>query len=164
MPNSRLLNKKISYSKQVNALSGFAQLLFTWTIPHLDNFGRIDGDPVILKAKVMPLSTKSQEEIEGAIQEMINVNLVERYETGEQLVIQYLKFDKYQKDIKKRTKSNFPENLGNSNNIQESSSNVEQSNKDIEIENNQQEIQINATEVPGNSEIPISSNLGDGQG
>jgi hypothetical protein len=164
MANKRLISKTISYSKQVSSLNEFAQLLFTWIIPHLDNYGRIDGDSEVLKAKVMPMGKRSPEDFENAIQEMINAILIERYTADEKLIIQYLNFEKYQKDLKKRTKSKYPENPRNSNNLREiqgnSSINKENSTVGIvpeEVPNNQVESEIINTENNPNT------NLVDGQ-
>lgn len=108
----RMLHKNISYSKQVNSLSEFQQLLFTWTIPHLDDFGRIDGDPQTLKAMVMPLSKRDVNEFEEAILKMVEVALIDRYQIKDELVIQYINFERYQTGLEKRTKSKYPEKEG----------------------------------------------------
>lgn len=57
MAQKRMLNKSISLSKQVNfCLSVKSQLLYTWSIPHLDDWGYITKDVDIFKATVVPLS------------------------------------------------------------------------------------------------------------
>lgn len=110
MANRRMIHTKISYSRQVNSVSEFAQLLFTWIVPHLDDFGKIEGDPMVVKGIVMPLSPRPIEDFENAILELIKVNLIERYEANEKKVITYLKFDDHQTGgIGKRTKSRYPD-------------------------------------------------------
>lgn len=104
-------------------MSIFAQLLFTWTIPHLDDFGRITGDPKVLKAMVMPMhDDKSIADLEKAINEMIDQGLIERYVANDIPVIWYKNFENHQSGLKKRTKSKFPDNPtipGNSEKFQE---------------------------------------------
>jgi hypothetical protein len=120
MAQRRMLHKNISYSKQVNNLSNdFVKLLFTWTIPHLDDFGRIDGDPCVLKAIVMPMSKRPDSDFEEAITELINKKLAWRYHIDEQMVIEFPTFEKYQTGLEKRTKSKYPDNPRNSKTFQE---------------------------------------------
>lgn len=110
MAKRRMLHIGVSYSKQVNSLSEFEQLLFTWIIPHLDDFGRIEGDAAVLRAKVMPMNNRTIEEFETAIQSLVDVGLINRYEIAEGLVIEYPKFETYQTGLNKRTESKFPPN------------------------------------------------------
>lgn len=148
MANRRMIHTKISYSRQVNSVSEFAQLLFTWIVPHLDDFGKIEGDPMVVKGIVMPLSSRPIEDFENAILELINVNLIERYESNEKKVITYLKFDDHQTGgIGKRTKSRYPDKQlyeinRNSPNFQEVQGNTLPSEENIN-EVNQKELNIN---------------------
>ena len=104
-----MLHKNISYSKQVNSLSDFEKVLFTWTIPHLDDFGRIDGDAQTLKAIVMPMDARGESEFEKAICDMVTIGLVMRYETNDRKILFYPTFDKYQTGLGKRTESKYTE-------------------------------------------------------
>lgn len=104
MANRRMLHKNISISIQLSALSEFAQLLFTWMIPHLDDFGRINGDPKVIKALVVPMSNRSVADIEQAIVDLDDFMLIERYEVNGQKVIQFPTFDKYQTGLGKELK------------------------------------------------------------
>lgn len=113
MANRRMVHKNISISVQVNSLSESAKLLFTWIIPHLDDFGRISGDPKVIKALVIPMSSQTTEEVESGLKEMEENGLIKRYEVTNQKVIQYPTFDKYQTGLKKRTNSKFPDSSGN---------------------------------------------------
>ena len=58
MARGRMLNKSISYNKDVatlvNELGAEAGLVFTWIIAHLDRDGRIHGDEHVLKGAVFP--------------------------------------------------------------------------------------------------------------
>lgn len=104
-----MLHKNISYSSQVNSLTDFQKLVFTWSIPHLDDFGRIDGDAEVLKAKVMPMSSYTAEDFENAVLVLEEVGLIARYTIVGKKVIVYPTFDVYQTGLAKRTKSKFPE-------------------------------------------------------
>jgi len=104
-----MLSKSISYSTKVNELSSdFARLLYTWIIPHLDDWGRTDGNSQGIKLQVMPGSDKTVEEFEKALQEMNDVGLIDRYEVEGKMYIQYTNFDEYQWGLKKSGKSKIP--------------------------------------------------------
>lgn len=111
MANRRMLHKSISCNKRINSLSEFAQLLFSWIIPHLDDFGKIDGDPEVIKALVMPMNPRSVNEFEEAICEIIKkVKSVERYEVEERSILRYTSFEEHQSGLEKRTQSKYPDN------------------------------------------------------
>ena len=111
MANSRLLYKKISYSRQLNGVSDHAQLIFSWMIPHLDNFGKIEGEAELIKAIVRPHRPLSEvEKIETSILELIEAKLIMRYEVKGEKIIAFPTFDKHQKNgINRRTESMFPD-------------------------------------------------------
>lgn len=111
MANRRMVHKSISVDKDVNSLSDFAGLLCTWIIPHLDDFGKIEGDATVIKALVIPLRPQSIEETEKALQEILKqVRGIERYEIDGKMVLKYKNFDEYQVGLNKRTKSKLPDN------------------------------------------------------
>ena len=109
MANRRMLSKSISTSRRVNLLDDFEKLLFTWMIPHSDDFGRLDGDPEIVKAIAMPLSKKNPKEFEKALGKIAEAGLIGWYETDHQCVIEVFQFDQHQVNLHKRTASRFPD-------------------------------------------------------
>lgn len=109
MANRRMVSKSISISLQVNRLSDFAKLLFTWMIPHADDFGRLSGEPEVIKALVVPMMKQGVKEIEKALNEMVKENLVLWYRFKNEKVIQFIKFEEHQTGLNKRTKSRFPD-------------------------------------------------------
>ena len=109
MANRRMISKSISISLQVNRLSDFAKLLFTWMIPHADDFGRLSGEPEVIKALVVPMMKQGVKEIEKALNEMVKENLVLWYRFKNEKVIQFIKFEEHQTGLNKRTKSRFPD-------------------------------------------------------
>lgn len=120
MATRRMVHKSISVDKSVNSLSDFAGLLYTWIIPHLDDFGKIEGDATVIKALVVPLRPQSIEEVEQALQEILmQVRSVERYEVNEKFILRYKNFDEYQIGLSKRTKSKFSDNPKSTNNSTE---------------------------------------------
>jgi len=119
MANRRMLSKSISVSKKVNRdlyqhlkAEGkdpcFGLLLFSWLIPHTDDFGRIDGDPYYIKHQIIPALPLTEDDIEVALNAMDEVGLIVWYNANGGKVIQIIDFDTHQKGLDKRTKSKFP--------------------------------------------------------
>lgn len=109
MANRRMISKFYSYSKDFNALGEFEQLLFLMIQPHLDDFGKIEGDNEVIKARILPLSKKPIEDFEIAISNLTKSGLIERYEVSGIKIIRYPKFEKEQTGLNKRTKSEYPD-------------------------------------------------------
>jgi hypothetical protein len=130
MATGRMLRGQISISEQVNELSLKAALLFTWMIPHTDDFGRMLGSPKKVKAIVVPLRDDiSSQDVDIALNEMHEKGLICRYKANDEYYIQFIKFEVHQQGLHKRTKSkilppeegnpidfskSFPETPGNS--------------------------------------------------
>lgn len=108
MANRRMINKSISISLQVNRLSDFAKLLFTWMIPHADDFGRLSGEPEVVKALVVPMMKQTSKDVAKALQEMVDVGLIYWYKVDNEQVVQLIKFEEHQTGLNKRTRSKFP--------------------------------------------------------
>lgn len=108
MANRRSLSKSISVSEQANSLSDFAALLFTWCIPHLDDFGRMSGSPAVVKAMVIPMRKQTVQEVAQALQEMVDAGLIYWYEWKGEKIIQFIKFEQHQTGLNKRTRSKYP--------------------------------------------------------
>jgi hypothetical protein len=55
MAKGRIISKSITVSQRVAKLStAWVKLLYTWLIPHVDDFGRFHADPDIIKGTVFP--------------------------------------------------------------------------------------------------------------
>jgi hypothetical protein len=55
MAKGRIISKSITVSQRVARLSTpWVKLLYTWLIPHVDDFGRFHADPDIIKGTVFP--------------------------------------------------------------------------------------------------------------
>ena len=121
MANRRSLNKSISVSEQANFISDKAALLYTWMIPHTDDFGRLPGSIRKMAAMVIPHKLDKHgwtpDDIEKYLQEMgqatdeANIPLIYRYTADNGIsVIQFPinKFDQHQEGIRNKAKSQFP--------------------------------------------------------
>lgn len=110
MAEKRMVSKSISFSEKVNELPDiFDMLLFTWIIPHTDDFGRLTGRPAKVKSLVVPMLDKTKQDIEISLGRLHEANLIQWYEVDGDKFIQVLNFDKHQQGLHKRTKSKYPE-------------------------------------------------------
>lgn len=90
MARRRMIEVSIAHDKKLNALSDFGQLLFLKMLPHTDDFGRFEGDPVLVKARVDPLSKKPAAKYEAAMREIAAAGLWTWFKTPEgKMVVQY---------------------------------------------------------------------------
>jgi hypothetical protein len=97
MAKWRALHSDISTSGQVDQLTEFEQLLFTWMIPHADDWGVITGDARELKLKVLPGSDRTCQEMTGALRHMEEVGLVWLYEPDDYgPLVQFRRWDTHQ--------------------------------------------------------------------
>jgi hypothetical protein len=108
MAERRMISKSISISERVNDMSIFARLLFTWMIPHADDFGRLPGSPMKLRALVVPMGDETKQEVEDALHEMDQHHLIQWYTIAGTKYIQINGFEKHQSGIHKRTQSRYP--------------------------------------------------------
>lgn len=117
MAQKRMLNKSISLSKQINDLNLKEKLLFTWSIPHLDDYGLLDSSPEVIKATVVPMVRQiSILNITSWIDRCVELKLIKKYED----CIEFLGFENHQSiSQEKKAKCKFAkipqENIGENN-------------------------------------------------
>ncbi|SPY16938.1 putative prophage replication protein O [Paenibacillus polymyxa] len=110
MAEKRMISKVISISEKVNELPDiFDMLLFTWMIPHTDDFGRLAGSPAKVKALVVPMLDKLVSDVKESLHRLQSAGLIEWYEADGQKVVQVVNFEAHQQGLHKRTRSKFPD-------------------------------------------------------
>ncbi|MGG3454221.1 DnaD domain-containing protein [Paenibacillus rhizolycopersici] len=109
MAEKRMISKVISISEKVNNLPDFDALLYTWMIPHTDDFGRLEGSPGTVRALVIPRRNNTDEDVRAALQRMAEAGLILWYKVNNKLVIQIDNFDYHQQGLHKRTRPKFPD-------------------------------------------------------
>jgi hypothetical protein len=108
MPKGRMLNRSISRSRKVARLSMESNLLFSWSIPHLDRKGKIWADSATLKGIVVPyLDYMTLEVIEKCKTELHDSGLAMIY--GDGLYMFFLGFDHNQKIEHNEKASEIPD-------------------------------------------------------
>lgn len=109
----RMIDRSISTSRKLSKVSDRSALIFSWTIPHTDDFGRMDGDARMIRAVVVPLRDYTVEQIEESLKELEDVGLIERYTIKEDIYLQVTNFDTYQKFRSDRDRvGQFPDPRG----------------------------------------------------
>lgn len=75
-----MIDKKISVSEQVANMPLEAQLIFTWMIPHADDFGLLPFSPRTIKALVIPMLDMTAETVGIHLETMVKNNLLTIFE------------------------------------------------------------------------------------
>jgi hypothetical protein len=112
MAQSRMLNKCISLSERVADLkSDQCRLLYTWIIPHADDFGLVVSSPRKIKATVFPMVDCTAEDIGNHLEDMESHGLIKRLTYGERqfwFVIGHESKQTLKKDRQPQTILGFP--------------------------------------------------------
>lgn len=155
MANRRMLCKSISISEQANDLDDFTALLFSWMIPHADDYGILPGSPRKVKALVIPLRERTADDVEKAIITMVNAGLIWWYQINGEQYIQFRTWEKHQEGLHKRSKAKLPLYPGKEADIYKPSETFP------EVPGNSRSIELNLTELNLTEEnIIVPENFG----
>jgi hypothetical protein len=92
-----MLSRRISQSKKVNGLPLKAQIVWTWTIPYLDDYGCFTADPDDIKSEVLPKNRKiARRDIENALTIEQEAGLITIFDVSGKNFQRYEKFDDFQ--------------------------------------------------------------------
>ncbi len=106
MPN-RILKETICTSANVDALGWFEEVCFYRLIVQCDDYGRMDGRPLLLRARLFPLKEDiTAEAVQAAMEELERVGLVERYTVMDKPYLQLCTWNRHQRVRTKRRR--FP--------------------------------------------------------
>lgn len=109
MPN-RIIKESICTSDTLSALNDFQENFFFRLIVSVDDYGRLDARPAILKAKLYPLRDRlTQKDIEGALKALADVGCVEVYEVDGKPYLRLPTWEVHQRVRNKRSKYPAPE-------------------------------------------------------
>ena len=108
MPN-RIIKESIKRSPEIDRLSWFEEVVFYRLIVTADDYGRLDGRPVVLKNDLFPTKeTITKKAIEDAIDKLVSVGLLIPYVDAES-DMPYLAIKKWEKHQTVRNKySRYP--------------------------------------------------------
>jgi hypothetical protein len=86
-----------------NKLREFIPLLFSWIVVQTDDYGHFDADPELVKAQVMPFSSRSIKVFQQALDIMAEAELIEFYQEKQYLeIVGFNKFQKFRSDRAKQ--------------------------------------------------------------
>ena len=107
MPN-RIIKESICTSKDIDQLKPEEEIFFYRIIVNCDDYGRMEADPVILRAKCFPRRTDTIKvvTIEKWLYTLIDATLATLYRIEDKIYIQLLGWDKHQQI--RANKSKFP--------------------------------------------------------
>lgn len=103
MAEKRMLSKVISVSEKINTLPDILDmLLFTWMIPHADDFGRLAGSPAKVKALVVPMLDRSINDVKQSLERLSENGVILWYEVDGEKLIEIVDFDRHQNGLKNK--------------------------------------------------------------
>ena len=98
IPKGHMIRRDISLSRKFAALSPKAAVLFSMMIPHLDNHGKMNGDPMYIKSVVCPhISYLTIRVIKKCLQEIDQYTNVKVFQLDGLLYIHSMSWKEHQK-------------------------------------------------------------------
>lgn len=112
MARWRALHRSTCLDPDIATMSEFAQLLWDRIIVVADDFGRLPGEPEVVRALCVPLiSSRTAADVANALDQMVERELVRPYRHGRRVYIEVCHWDEYQRPagtLGKRTTSEYP--------------------------------------------------------
>ena len=94
MPN-RIIRESICTSETIDDLSFGAECTFYRLLVNVDDYGRIDARPKLLKSRLYPVRDMTETELCGYLDELYNSRLIWEYSVDGRRYIQVTKWNKY---------------------------------------------------------------------
>lgn len=107
MPN-RLIKESICTSDNLDRLSWFEEAMFFRLIVNCDDYGRMDARPAILRARLFPLKTVTDTQVEKALQSLRSADMIDLYVVDGRSFLQMRTWEKHQQVRAKRSKYPAP--------------------------------------------------------
>ena len=114
MPN-RIIKETICTNEQIDQLSPFEETFFYRLIVNADDYGRMDGRPSILRARLFPLKSLRDDQIEKALCTLSTVELVRLYNVHGKPFVSLTGWERNQSIRAKKSKYPSPEEADNCN-------------------------------------------------
>jgi hypothetical protein len=106
MAGKRMLHSDIVTDKKLHRVSEGAENMFYRLLANTDDYGRMLGDPVLLKGRIYPRRIEvSVSDIAHRLVELVRQGLLLFYEASDDLYVQFTNFEKrqtFRKDIRRR--------------------------------------------------------------
>jgi len=109
VPN-RIIKESIRTSRKINALSDLQFRVWTYLLTYVDDYGRGDADPELLKGLVFPRRKGLTEKtISDALAELANIGLISLYEVDGESYLCFPTWGEHQRIQQKRSRFPAPE-------------------------------------------------------
>jgi hypothetical protein len=109
MARGRMFDRAFMKSRKVQSLIRDHRLVYASIFPFLDREGRINAEPLVLKANVFRHSDFTIEELAAAVRAIAEVGLVKLYaDEDNEAIIEYTRFHDFNTPNRKEAKSEFP--------------------------------------------------------
>lgn len=106
---NRMIKESIRTDKQVNELNDFCFRLWTYLLTYVDDYGRGNADPDLLKgfcfARRKDVTTKH---IEKGLEELQNIDLIRLYKVEDEIYLYFPSWEKHQRIQTKKSKCPEP--------------------------------------------------------
>lgn len=105
MPN-RIIKESICTSDEIELLTAFEETVFVRLLVNCDDFGRFDARPKIVSARLFPLKTITPEEMQNALNSLVDADLITIYEVDGKPYLHVNTWEDHQQA--RATKSKYP--------------------------------------------------------
>lgn len=113
MPN-RIIKESICTSDTVDCLSWFEEVFFYRLMVNVDDYGRLDARPAILKARMFPLKTNvSEKTIAETLSKLESAGLLRTYSVNEKLFLALITWSEHQTIRNLKSKYPSPDDADN---------------------------------------------------
>lgn len=103
---SRIIKQSICTSESMASLSWFEQILFIRLIVSVDDYGRYDGRPAIIKGSLFPLEDVTEKAIRAALQTLSTSGMVKLYTVGGRSTLELVNWRKH--NVPRAKESKYP--------------------------------------------------------
>ena len=108
VPN-RLIRESVCTSRTIAKLTWFEEAFYYRLWVNCDDYGRMDAEPRILRARLFPLvDDMTCQQVEGALHRLVEVGSVRLYEAEGAQYLEIVNWGKYQQIRAKRSKYPVP--------------------------------------------------------
>ena len=111
MPN-RIIKDSIHESEDVNKMTDFQFRLWVNLIAYVDDYGRGDARPAIIKGKCFPLRDIPLQKIESALAELSDIGVIRLYESDGKPLLFFPKWEAHQRVRQRVSKYPAPTSCG----------------------------------------------------
>lgn len=151
MPN-RLIKDSIRFSEKVNALSDFQFRLWVSLITYVDDYGRGDARPAVIKGTCFPLRDRiTNKDIDAALNALAGAGCVGLYKVDGKPYLYFPNWQSHQNIRNKKSRFPAPENA-TCNQLQSIASNCEQLHANVPVIQSESE-----SESESNPKVRVSA-------